>query len=81
MAGTGATAVVALSTNGDGAAVSGEGDANSGIVISSFSIDISAYLFPSAVRIALIDAHMAGIISIAVVSLGTNGDGAAVNGE
>ena len=46
MAGIGAIAVVSGRTNGDGAAVSGEGDAVSGFVVSGFSIDIRAEFLP-----------------------------------
>ena len=48
MAGAVATAVVSSSANGDGAAVSGEGDAGSGFVATGFSIDVSADLLPIA---------------------------------
>ena len=48
MAGIGAISVVAIGTNGDGAAVSGEGDAPSGEIASGFSIDVSAELLPIA---------------------------------
>ena len=49
MAGIGAIAVVAPSANGEGAAVSGEGDVLSGSIGSGFSIDVSAELLPIAV--------------------------------
>ena len=81
MAGPGAIAVVVGGTNGDGAAVRGEGDAVSGEILSGFSIDVSTELQPIAVWIALIDAYMAGAGAVAVVVVGTNGDGAAVRGE
>ena len=48
MAGIGAIAVVAIGSNGEGAAVSGEGDTASGPILSGFSIDVSADLFPIA---------------------------------
>ena len=79
MASKGAIAVVVSGTNGDSTAVSGEGDADSGEITSGFSIDVSAELFPIAVGIALIDAHMAGkdgIIIFPVISMGANGYGA-----
>ena len=41
-----ALSVVASGTNGDGAAVSGEGDAGSGVLVSSPSIDFGAELLP-----------------------------------
>ena len=47
MAGLGAIAGVIRSANGDGAAVSGEGDAGSGEIASGFSIDVSAELLPT----------------------------------
>ena len=46
MAGLVAIAVVAIGTNGDGAAVSGKGDAGSGVIASVFSIDVRAELLP-----------------------------------
>ena len=49
MAGIGAIAVVAEGANGEGAAVSGEGDAGSGLIENGFSIDVSAELLPIAV--------------------------------
>ena len=49
MAGRKAIAIVVGGTNGDGAAVSGEGDAGSGFIVSGFSIDVSAELLPIAV--------------------------------
>ena len=76
MAGPGAIAVVSRGTNGDGAAVRGEGDAVSGEILSGFSIDVSTELLPIAVWIALIDANMAGAGAVAVVVVGTNGDDA-----
>ena len=42
-------AVVVEGANGDGAAVSGEGDAVSGVIGSGFSIDVSTNLLPIAV--------------------------------
>ena len=47
MAGTLAIAVVAEGANGEGAAVSGEGDAGSGLIENGFSIDVSAELLPT----------------------------------
>ena len=82
MSGTVSIAVVASGTNGDGAAVSGEGDAGSGVVVSGFSIDVSAELLPGVgCRVALVDAHMSGIEAIAAVVSGPNGNEAAVSGE
>ena len=49
MAGAGAIAVVALSTNGYGAAISGERDTPSEPIVSGFSINVSAELLPIAV--------------------------------
>ena len=46
MAGRVAIAVVVDCANGDGAAVSGEGDAVSGAIGTGFSIDVSADLLP-----------------------------------
>ena len=77
-----AIAAVVLSTYGDGAAVSRKGDASSGSIASGFSIDVSTDLLPDiGYSVALIDAHMTGIIAIAVVSIRANGDGAAVSRE
>ena len=69
----------AVCANGDDAAVSGEGDASSGVIVNGFSIDVSADLLPGVgCRVALINAHMAAIVA---VSTSANGDGAAVSGE
>ena len=46
MAGIVAIAVIAIGTNGDGAAVSGQGDASSGPIGRGFSTDVSAELLP-----------------------------------
>ena len=46
MAGIAAIAVVVAGTNGNGAAVSGEGDAGSGSIARGFSIDVDAELLP-----------------------------------
>ena len=76
-----AIAIVFSSANGDGASVSRKGDAAAGVIGSGFSIDVCADLLPIAIRITLIDAHMAGISAIAVVVWGANGDSAAVSRE
>ena len=82
MAGIVAIAVVCSSANGDDAAVSGKGDAGSGVIVSGFSIDVSADLLPDVgCGVELINAYMAGIVAIAVVCMSTNGNCAAINGE
>ena len=52
----------------------------SGIILSCFSIDVSADLNPGVgYGVVPIDAHMARIGAIAVIKCGTDGDGAAVS--
>ena len=60
MAGIGAIAVVAPGTNGDGAAVSGKGDAFARAIASVFSIDVSAELLPAGGPFAAPDRQGAG---------------------
>ena len=80
MAGIIAITDVLTFTNIDVVADFSSGDAVSGKIVSGFSIDVSADLLPSiAFTVALIDAHMAGVVAIAVVVRGANGDGTAVS--
>ena len=60
MAGIGAIVVVAGGTNGDGAAVSGEGNALSRLIPGSFSIDVGTELLPTGRPGAAVNCQVAG---------------------
>ena len=80
MAGVGAIAVIIRGTNGNGAAVSRKGDAVSGGIEISFSIDVSAGLLPGiGCAVALIDARMARISAIAIVKVSADSNNVAVS--
>ena len=69
-----------MGANGNDAAIAGERNAEAAVIAGSFSIDIATALIPAG-AVPFVDARMARSCAIAIVSVGTNGDGAAIAGE